>query len=123
MQTGLLKRREFITLLGGAAVSWPLAARAQQGERLRSIGVLMAFAEDDPEAKARLAAFRQGLEKRGWSEGRDVRFDARHPALQRESRTIPIVFAVVADPNGSGFIDSLPRPRGNITGVAQYEAS
>ena len=72
-----MRRRKFITLLGGAAVTWPLVARAQQGERLRRIGVLMAFAEDDPEAKARLAAFRQGLEKRGWSEGRDVRIDAR----------------------------------------------
>src|SRR5215472_17060586 len=71
-----LRRREFISLLGGAA-AWPIAARAQQGERVRRIGVLMAFAEDDPEAKARLAAFRQGLEKRGWSEGRDVRIDAR----------------------------------------------
>ena len=71
-----MTRREFIALLGGAA-AWPLAARAQQGERVRRIGVLMAFAEDDPQAKARLAAFRQGLEKRGWSEGRDVRIDAR----------------------------------------------
>jgi len=148
-----VRRRGFITLLGGAAFAWPLAARAQQGERVRRIGVLMAFAEDDPEAKARLAAFRQGLEKRGWSEGRDVRIDARFApagtqaqalakelvalqsdvilahstpvtaALQREGRTIPIVFAVVADPIGSGFIASLPRPGGNITGVAQYEAS
>ena len=71
-----MRRREFITLLGGAA-AWPLAARGQQPDRMRRIGVLMAFAEDDPEAKARLAAFRQGLEKRGWSEGRDVRIDAR----------------------------------------------
>jgi putative ABC transport system substrate-binding protein len=147
-----MKRRAFITLLGGAA-AWALAARAQQGERMRRIGVLMAFAEDDPEARARLAAFRQGLEKRGWSEGRDVRIDARFApagtqaqvlakelvalqpdvilahstpvtaALQRESHTIPIVFAVVADPIGSGFIASLPRPGGNITGVMQYEAS
>jgi putative ABC transport system substrate-binding protein len=147
-----LRRRQFLTLLGGAA-AWPLAARAQQPDRMRRIGVLMAFAEDDPEAKARLAAFRQGLEKRGWSEGRDVRIDARFApagtqaqvlakelvalqpdailahstpltaALQRESRTIPIVFAVVADPVGSGFIASLPRPGGNITGVMQYEAS
>lgn len=120
---------------------------------MRRIGVLIGFAEDDPEAKARLAAFRQGLEKRGWSEGRNVRIDYRYApagaqaqvlakelvalqpdvilahstpvtaALQRESRTIPIVFAVVADPLGSGFIASLPRPGGNITGVMQYEAS
>ena len=68
-----MKRREFITLLGGAAATWPLAARAQQAERVRRIGVLMGLAEDDPEIKARFAAFRQGLEKRGWSEGRNVR--------------------------------------------------
>ena len=70
-------RRAFITLLGGAAATWPLAARAQQSDQRRRIGVLTALAEDDPETKARLAAFRQGLEKRGWSEGRDVRIDAR----------------------------------------------
>src|SRR6266446_6116616 len=120
---------------------------------MRRIGVLMGFAEDDPEAKARLAAFRQGLEKRGWSEGRNVRIDTRFApagaqaqvvakelvalqpdvilshstpvtaALQRESRTIPIVFAAVADPIGSGFVASLPQPGGNITRVMQYEAS
>ena len=72
-----MRRREFITLLGGAAAAWPLAARAQQAERMRRIGVLMGLAEDDPEMKARLAAFRQGLEKLGWSEGRNVRIDYR----------------------------------------------
>jgi putative ABC transport system substrate-binding protein len=136
-----MKRREFIMLLGGAA-AWPLGARAQQPERMRRIGVLMALAEDDPETKARLAAFRQGLEKRGWSEGRNVGIDYRYApvgahaqvlakelvalqpdvifaistpvtaALQQESRTVPIVFAAVADPIGSGFIASLPRPGG-----------
>ena len=145
-------RREFITLLGGAA-AWPLAARAQQPDGMRRIGVLMGLAEDDPEIKARFAAFRQGLEKRGWSEGRNVRIVYRFApaaaqvqvlakelvalqpdvilanstpviaALQRESRTIPIVFALVADPIGSGFVASLPRPGGNITGVMLYEAS
>jgi len=150
--TVTIGRRELLAALGSAAAAWPLAARAQQ-ERMRRIGVLIAFSEDDPEGKARLAAFRQGLEKRGWSEGRDVHIDARFApagtqaqvlakelvalqpdvilahstpvtaALQRESRTIPIVFAAVADPIGSGFIASLPRPGGNITGVAQYEAS
>jgi putative ABC transport system substrate-binding protein len=148
-----MRRRDFIKVIGGGAVGWPLVASAQQPDRMRRVGVLMAFAEDDPQSKARLAAFRQGLEKRGWLEGRDVRIDTRFApggtqaqvlakelvalqpdvilahstpvtaALQRESRTIPIVFAVVADPIGSGFIASLPRPGGNITGVMQYEAS
>ena len=148
-----MKRRTFITLLGGAAAAWPLAARAQEPDRVRRIGVLTAFAEDDSEIRARLAAFRQGLEKRGWSEGRNVRIVYRFApaaaqvqvlakelvalqpdvilanstpvtaALQRESRTIPIVFAIVADPIGSGFVASLPRPGGNITGVMLYEAS
>jgi ABC-type uncharacterized transport system substrate-binding protein len=148
-----VNRREFITLLGGAAAAWPLAARAQQADQVRRIGVLIGVAEDDPEAKARLAAFRQGLEKRGLSEGPNLRIDTRFApagkqaqvlakelvalqpdvilaqstpviaALQRESHTIPIVFAGVADPIGSGFVASLPRPGGNITGVMLYEAS
>jgi putative ABC transport system substrate-binding protein len=145
-------RRKFLATLGGAA-AWPRVARAQQPEGMRRIGVLVGLAEDDPETKARLAAFRQGLEKGGWSEGRNVRIDARFApvgtqaqvlakklvalqpdvifahstplvaALQRESRTMPIVFAAVADPIGSGFVASLPRPGGNITGVMQYEAT
>jgi len=148
-----VKRRTFITLLGGAVAAWPMAARAQQPDGMRRIGVLMGLAEDDQATRARLAAFRQGLEKRGWSEGHNVRIDYRFApdsaqvqvfakelvalqpavilanstpgtaALQRESRTIPIVFAVVADPIGSGFVASLPRPGGNITGVMLYEAS
>jgi putative ABC transport system substrate-binding protein len=129
--------------------------RAQEADRIRRIGVLVALAEDDPEMKARLAAFRQGLEKRGWSEGRNVSIDPRFApdssadrvqvlarelialqpdvifaqttpvvaALQRESRTIPIVFVNIADPIGSGFVASLPQPGGNITGVMLYEAS
>jgi putative ABC transport system substrate-binding protein len=72
-----MRRREFITLLGGAAVAWPLPARAQQPERMRRIGVLMGLAEDDPETKARVAAFLRGLEKRGWSEGRNLQIDYR----------------------------------------------
>jgi putative tryptophan/tyrosine transport system substrate-binding protein len=149
-----MKRREFITLIGGAA-AWPLAARAQQPDRIRRIGVLASLAEDDPEMTARLAGFRQGLEKRGWSEGRNVSIDTRFApdssadrlqvlarelialqpdvilatatpivaALQRETRTIPIVFAPAADPVGSGFVASLPRPGGNITGLMLFEAS
>ena len=120
---------------------------------MRRIGVLVGYAEDDPETKARLAAFRQGLERRGWSEGRNVRIDYRFAAgrsdqfqplakelvalqpdvilahttpvvaaLQRESHAIPIVFVNVSDPIGSGFIASLARPGGNLTGVLHYEA-
>jgi putative ABC transport system substrate-binding protein len=150
-----MRRREFIALLGGTVVAWPVAARGQQPDRMRRIGVLAGLAEDDPEMKARLAAFRQGLQKRGWSEGLNVRIDYRFApdsgvdraqvlakelialqpdvmlahstastaALQRETRAIPIVFASVADPIGSGFVASLPRPGGNITGLMLFEAS
>src|SRR6516225_8737108 len=146
------KRRAFITLLGGAAAAWPLAARAQQRERMRLIGVLMNLAERDPEGQARIAAFREGLGKLGWTEGREVQIEYRWFAgdperargyaaelvrlkpdvifasatsslavLQRETRSVPIVFAQVADPVGSGFVASLARPGGNITGFALFE--
>ena len=148
-----MNRRDFIALVGGAAAAWPLAAWAQQPDGMRRIGVLMGLAEDDQATRARLAAFRQGLEKRGWSEERNVRVEYRFApasaqaqvlakelvalrpevilahttpvtaALQQESSTIPIVFAAIADPVGSGFVTSLPRPGGNITGVMLYEAS
>jgi putative ABC transport system substrate-binding protein len=149
-----MRRREFISLLGGAAVAWPLAARAQQPDRMRRIGVLMGVSEDDPETKARVAAFQRGLERRGWLEGRNLHLDYRFTAargerlpalakelvalqpdlilahstgaaaaLQRESRTIPIVFVNVSDPIGSGFVASLARPGGNLTGVLHLEAS
>ena len=148
-----MRRREFITLLGGAA-AWPVAARAQQPERMRRIGVLSAFADDDPDMQAWLPAFRQGLERLGWSEGRNVRIDTRFAranvdqhqalakelvalqpdvivaqttpvvtALQRESRALPIVFVYVSDPVGSGLVASLARPGGNLTGLLLYEAS
>jgi putative ABC transport system substrate-binding protein len=147
-----MKRREFVTLLGGAAAAWPLAARAQQGERMRRIGVLIGLAEDDPDAKARLAAFRQGLDRLGWSEGGNIRLDYRFApagaqaqalakelvalqpdailaqttpvvaALQRETRTIPIVFVGVADAVGSGLVISFARPDGNTTGFMLFEA-
>src|SRR5262249_16610 len=147
-------RRKFLASLLGGAAAWPLPARAQQpGEHMRRIGVLIALAEADPEAKAVGAGFLQGLTKRGWQKGRTVQSDdgfagggaqaqvlakelvALRPdvifaittpavaALQRESHEIPIVFAALADPVGSGFIGSLSRPGGNITGVMQYEPS
>jgi putative ABC transport system substrate-binding protein len=148
-----MRRREFIARLGGAAV-WPLAARAQQPDRMRRIAVLMDRDENDPEGKADLTAFTQGLGELGWTDGRNLRIDVRWTAgsvdrmralakelvglrpemilaastpvtvaLQRETRTIPIVFAPVADPVGSGFVASLPRPGGNITGFSFIEAS
>jgi putative tryptophan/tyrosine transport system substrate-binding protein len=146
-----MRRREFITLLGGAAV-WPLDARAQQGERMRRIGVLMGYAESDPEGQASFAAFRGGLQKLGWTEGRNILTDTRWGALDAESRqrfakelvalqpdlilsantsttaallqqtrTIPIIFANIADPVGSGFVASFPRPGGNATGFVLFE--
>ena len=145
-----MRRREFIGLVGGA-VAWPVAARAQPTERMRRIGVLVGLAENDPEMKQRLAGFREGLEKLGWSEGGNVTIDYRFApagtqahllarelvalqpdvilaqstpataALKPETSTIPIVFAGVADPIGSGFVASLSRPGGNLTGLLQYE--
>ena len=148
-----MKRREFITLLGGAA-AWPLAARAQQGERVRRIGVLTAFTADDVESQARIAAFQLGLQKLGWTDGGNVRIDIRWAAgdvdlfrryaaelfalapdvilangalalrpLQQASRTVPIVFVNVPDPVGAGFVASLARPGGNSTGFTSFEYS
>jgi putative tryptophan/tyrosine transport system substrate-binding protein len=145
------RRREFISLLGGAT-AWPLAARAQQGERIRRIGFLQGLAESDPEAQARTAAFRRELEALGWTEGRNIRIDYRFAggsasrvqayaaelvnsapdlivahsspvvaALKQATSTIPIVIAVVNDPLGQGFVTSLARPGGNITGFAFVE--
>ena len=150
-----IERRKFITLLGGAAVAWPLAARAQQpDERVRRIGMLIAFTEKDRESKARLAAFRQRLQELGWTEGRNVRIDIRWGAgdaelyhryatelvalapdvilangftalrpLQPLTRTIPIVFVNAPDPVAAGFVASLARPGGNITGFIASEFS
>src|SRR6516162_11875241 len=148
-----LRRREFITVLGGA-VAWPLAARAQQGDRVRRIGVLMPYDENDPVEKARVSAFTQALSDLGWADGRNVRMDLRWggddtsrmralaqelvglqpdiivtgatlatAAVQRETRTIPIVFANGGDPVASGLVARLDRPSGNITGFANLEAS
>jgi putative ABC transport system substrate-binding protein len=149
-----MRRREFVTLLGGVTVAWPLTARAQQTDRMRRVGVLMGYGEADPEAKATLAEFTHGLSALGWNEGRNLRMDVRWApgrtdlmrtfakelvalqpdvilsdstpvtaALKHETPTIPIVFAVVADPVGSGFIASLSHPGGNITGFSSVEAS
>ena len=149
-----MTRREFITLLGGAAAAWPLTARAQQREQMRRIGVLMNLTADDAEGQGRLAAFMQGLQEAGWSVGRNVRVDLRwgggdpelyrsHAAelvalapdvflaagaivaraLQRATRTIPIVFANAVDPVGMGFVASLARPGGNATGFTIFEFS
>jgi putative tryptophan/tyrosine transport system substrate-binding protein len=144
-----MRRRELITLIGAAA--WPLRVHAQQGERIRRIGVLMNLGSDDPEAQARVAAFRQELQQLGWTDGRDVRIDYRWAgdaglfhryaeellalapdvilasatpsvqALRQVSRTVPIVFANVGDPVAMGFVDSLARPGGNTTGFTPYE--
>ena len=146
-----VRRREFITLLGGAA-AWPLAARAQQRERVWRIGVLLPFAEDHPVGQARVAAFVQGLRQLGWTDGHNVRIDYRWSAgdsdnirkfaselialgpdvvmaftsaavtaLRQATSTVPIVFAVVADPVGAGYVESLARPGGNVTGFAAQE--
>jgi putative ABC transport system substrate-binding protein len=149
-----MRRREFITVLGGAAAAWPLAVRAQQGARMRRIGILINLASDDAEGQARLAAFHQGLEQLAWTVGRNVQIDYRWgagdadrirkfaaelvalapdvilstgspsaAALQQATRTVPIVFVTVVDPVGSGFVDSLARPGGNITGFTLFEYS
>jgi len=152
-----MKRRELITLLGGAAaassVAWPLAARAQQPERMRRVGVLMLYEENDPQAQVRVVAFRQGLEKLGWTIGRNLQIDfhwgvgdadwirsaaaqilraapdvivANGPSvqpMQQATRTVPIVFIGGADPVADGFARSLAHPGGNLTGFTALEPS
>jgi putative ABC transport system substrate-binding protein len=143
-----IQRREFITLIGGAA-AWPLAARAQQPERMRRIGVLDAVSADDPQSRARNGAFVQGLGELGWRIGRNLQIDyrtgaARHPGYAGElvalapevilavgssvvgpllvaTRTVPIVFVQVSDPVGAGFVPNLARPGGNATGFMLFE--
>ena len=150
-----MRRRDFIVALGGAAassVSWPLATRAQQPDAMRRIGVLMTYDKSDAEGQAFVAAFREGLQKLGWTEGHNIQIDTRWAAGDREAiqrfakelvalqpdllvshitpttaallqqtRTIPIIFVTVADPVGSGFVASLSRPGGNVTGFTLME--
>jgi putative tryptophan/tyrosine transport system substrate-binding protein len=149
-----MRRRQFIKLLGGTVATWPLAARAQQPEKMRRVGVLSSLAETDSEAQAWDAAFRKRLVELGWIDGRSIRIDHRWAAgsvdrmrlfarelvdlnpdalvtistpataaLQAETRTIPIVFAWVSDPIGSGFVSSLAHPGGNVTGFLNIETS
>jgi putative ABC transport system substrate-binding protein len=152
--TATIARRKFIAGLGGAAAAWPLTARAQQGDRVRRIGMLMAGDENDPAYKSRVSAFTQALADLGWTDGRNARMDLRwgradinrmrtlaqelvglQPdiilvsstpatvAVQRETRTIPIVFAGVGDPVASGIVERIDRPGGNITGFATFETT
>jgi putative ABC transport system substrate-binding protein len=148
-----MRRRKFVGLCGAVVATWPIALRAQQGERVRRIGVLMASTLDDPESQARIAAFQQSLQQLGWIDGRNVSIDTRwattnpddirrHAAelaaltpdvilagtgtatvapLLQATRTVPIVFALVIDPVGAGFVDSLARPGGNATGFTVFE--
>jgi ABC-type uncharacterized transport system substrate-binding protein len=151
MRCDELRRRAFITFLGGAAV-WPFAASAQQAPQLRRIGALMPFAEDHPVGQARVAAFIEGLRQLGLTNGHNVRIDYRWSAgdsdnirklagelialepdvvmaftsatvaaLRQATSTVPIVFAVVSDPVGAGYVESLARPGGNVTGFAAQE--
>jgi putative tryptophan/tyrosine transport system substrate-binding protein len=149
-----MQRREFIMLVGGTVAAWPLAGRAQQGERIRRVSVLMGYPEDDSDAQSWLSAFKQKLTALGWSEGRNLRIDAFWAAgdislatafakellilepevilsnttpvteaLHRETKNVPLVFVNVSDPIGSGFVESLPRPGGNLTGFINLESS
>jgi putative ABC transport system substrate-binding protein len=148
-----MRRREFIKSIGGAAIAWPLSARAQQGERMRRIGVLMNLASDDAEGQARLAAFQRELRQLGWSVGGNVRIDYRWgagdaertqryavelvalapdvilaiganvAALLQATSSVPIVFVAVPDPVGAGFVENLARPGGNATGFTTFEYS
>jgi len=147
-----MKRREFMLALGGAAASAPFAARAQQADRVRRIGVMIALAKSDPEAQANVAALREGLQQLGWTEGRNIRTDYRWgvsdpersraaakellalspdvimpattqmlTAARQENSLVPVVFVNISDPVGTGFVESLARPGGNITGFTNFE--
>jgi len=150
-----MRRRAFIALLGGAAVAWPWAAKAQQGRPMRRIGILWPYAETDPDSQSRIASLRHALQDLGWTEGRNLRFDFRWGAsaedrerirryatelvvlapdvivagsggiaieLRQTTRTVPIVFPTANDPVGTGLVESLARPGGNVTGLTGFEA-
>jgi putative ABC transport system substrate-binding protein len=147
-----MRRRDVVALLGGAAATWPLAARAQQSKHMRRVAALMPYTANDPQAQNRNAAFLQGLQQLGWTIGQNVQIDYRWSEgneddtrkyaaelvalapdviftsgsaaigpLRRATRTVPIVFVLVPDPVGAGFVDSLARPGGNITGFTQFD--
>jgi putative ABC transport system substrate-binding protein len=149
-----MRRRDFVKAIASSSVAWPLAARAQQSERPRRIGVLMAFSESDREAQSWAGGFREELTKLGWADGRNIQIDTRWAtadveslersakqlvalqpdviltgstpataAMRQETNTIPIIFAMVGDPVGSGFVASLSRPGGNLTGFTPIENS
>ena len=146
-----MRRRDLITLLGGVAATWPLAALGQQAERQRRIGVLLGLSANDPEGQARLGAFLQALQQSGWADGRNIQILLRFTEgdadrarayaaelvalapdvvltsgastvglMLQATRTVPVVFAGVADPVGAGFVDSLARPGGNATGFTSF---
>jgi putative tryptophan/tyrosine transport system substrate-binding protein len=149
-----MRRRKFIALLGSAAAAWPLAARTQQGEPMRRVGMLLPYREGDAEGQAVVAAFQEGLRDLGWTAGRNVQFDIRWASgdpdkarsfakeligmtpdvivpssnlvttiVQQETRTIPVVFILVGDPIGSGYVASMAQPSGNLTGFAVLETA
>jgi putative tryptophan/tyrosine transport system substrate-binding protein len=149
-----VKRRDFIKLASGAAVTWPIAAQAQQPEQMRRVGMLYGIAADDPNAQAEYAAFLQGLQPLGWTEGRNVSIERRWAGgnaaalrkyaaelvalepdailavgsasvgpLLEATHTVPIVFVITPDPVGAGYVDSLSRPGGNVTGFMMFEYS
>jgi putative ABC transport system substrate-binding protein len=153
LKRGAMKRRQLITLLGGAAVAWPLAARAQRADRMRRVGVLSALTADDPEGQARMAVFREAMQALGWSDGRNLQIDVRWSAgdaeglrrnaaelaahadvilgagnssiatLLQATRSLPVVFVTATDPVGAGFVNSLARPGGNATGFLAFDYS
>jgi putative ABC transport system substrate-binding protein len=148
-----MRRRQLITLLGGAAVAWPLGARAQRAERVRRVGVLSTLTADDPEGQARIAVFREALQALGWTDGGNLQIDLRWSAgdaedlrsnaadlaahadvilgagnssiatLLQATRSVPVVFVTLTDPVGAGFVNSLARPGGNATGFLAFDYS